>query len=291
MGTCASTQGTQYLEQGELPKEYTAPAHVHFYGKGKPLDKDGKDHGLKEVWSCWSFPRSTDKSIVILPKWKDSVHGEWSTNEFDDFYDMRLGKYGLSKEDLVKILEKLNTLLVAFWPFQRDRKSAIKKRKGKQVDTGTETFYYALQMRKILAQAGMDFPQTTWSLHIHKHMQVGSGDGMFTEVVYHSLSIELCEQMPEWWQKEQQALGTGSAWHVWESPKVTPEADDAAGSTTITKDKPVAEQTGKAPKGSTLDKLQDTSAEADVKQRQAKRKGSQGSTFSSLESFAEQNQN
>lgn len=329
MGAACGSQNSMdlYVPDDDLPKEITAPAEVYFYGMGKPYDKFGRDKGLKEVWTGWHFPSSDDKCVIILPA-IEGVHKDWSKMKLSDDYDKRLEAYGLSEANLKEIVGKLNTLLKAFYPFQRDRKKAVKTKFSEQgfnaltggIDSNTETFYYATQMRKVLAKAGMDFPNTSWSLHIHK-MQEGS-DGIFREVVYHTVRIDLSEDMPKWWNERQ--FGSGSAWHVWDQshstrnldlakelcpdgpqpsdstvqvpPAAGPGISSAAGpNPTAPSALPEVQQTkGNSPlskgdlsKGPPASKLAPAGAgDPAAADRLAKRKGSTSDTFAGLEQFS-----
>jgi hypothetical protein len=155
----SGSSALNYKPDEELPKKIAAPAEVYFYGMGKPLDKDGKDKGLKEIWESWAFPKSGDSSVVIRPA-VEGVHNDWSQRRFSMEYDKRLSAYGLDEAGFQEIIEKLNTLLRAFYPFQRDRKLAKKTKQSergfnedqKGIDSHTSTFYYAVEMRKILAK-------------------------------------------------------------------------------------------------------------------------------------------
>jgi len=330
MGGGASNAAQNYVPEDDLPKEQTAEVQVSFYGMGKPLDKGGKDKGLKEVWSSWAFPQSDEKSAIILPA-VVGVHGDWSQTRLSSEYDKRLAAYGLSEENLKQIIEKLNALQKAFFPFQRDRKPTRKtnftergiKAFTKGIDSETETFYYAIQMRKILAKAGMDFPNTNWSLHIHKHM-MGSDSSYFTEVVYHTVRIQLSEDMPKWWDAKKH--GTGSAWHTWDqshssrnfemSKKLSPNGpgEDVIASVRnmgggkqqlpeveVTKgNSPLAKQplaSGGIDKNNNLAAVgrgspcggppaSAVAGTADADARKAKRKGSASDTFAGLEQFS-----
>lgn len=280
----------QYTPDPELDNiaklELTAPATLHFYGGGRPLDNDGKDAGLKEVFSGWNFPKSNDKYIVILPKWLDGVHAGWSQVEFEEAYDGRLAAHGLSQDALKETVAKLNEVLGAFYPFQRDRKKAVKtlfsergfNKETKGIDThGTNNFYYALQMRKILAKAGRDFPTTFWSLHIHKHSVLGGGEGIFIEKVYHTIQIDLAKAaMPGWWDPKK--YGTGSFWHVWEQGENPPKGVTPVG------DRPIVTTGGTA---ATLGAPVTKQLPPPIKAPMPKRKGSAAETLSGLKEFAE----
>jgi len=224
MGGGSSTAAENYAPDPETDKkaiEITTPASCHYYGKGKPLDKSGKDGGLKEIYSSWKFPSSDGSKIVILPKWNEGVHGDWSQTQFDDSFDSRLGSHGMTEAAWKELVSKLNRLLKAYYPFQRDRKKSVKSitsdrgwnAKTKGIDTnGTHNYWYALQMRKLLAKTGQEYPRTNWSLQIHKHT-VGGDVGLFTEKIYHTITIAFGDKPPAWWDVKEN--GTGSYWHTW----------------------------------------------------------------------------
>jgi len=208
----------------------------------------------------------------------------------------------MTPADLQKIRDSLEKILGAFYPFQRDRKLEKKtmfSERGwnaatKGIDVcGTNKFYYAIQMRKILAKAGRDFPTTFWSLHIHKSAGILGGEGMFVERVWHSIKIELAPSVPGWWDYKQ--LGAGSLWHVWRGdvdgeskrpalkslPAVT-TADTPKGQEGAS---PTSNSPIKGPDAAVVEKVDTEEAEA----RRAKRKGSAADTFSGLEQFAAKN--
>lgn len=301
----SGSSALNYKPDEELPKKITAPAEVYFYGMGKPLDKDGKDKGLKEIWESWAFPKNGDSSVVIRPA-VEGVHNDWSQRRFSMEYDKRLSAYGLDEAGFQEIIEKLNTLLRAFYPFQRDMKLAKKTKQSergfnedqKGIDSHTSTFYYAVEMRKILAKAGIQFPNTFWSLQIHKHMQ-GSDTSYFTEIVYHTVRIDLKEDMPKWWKPAE--LGYGSAWHVWDQQEGQLNHDLAnkeAAAQQKEQQPPVASELLKGPATGLLADVTKTTADASstsaaasaeaaaAKERQSKRKGSTSETLAGLKAFS-----
>jgi len=161
---------------------------MHYYGKQKPSAPDGSDDGLKEVYECWDFPKSTTTTIHVLPTWRDSApfwEENWDSQSFDKTYPAQLGNAGISEETYRQILDPLNRILCSFYPFQQ---------KDEMTKTGPEDTFYILELRKRLKQASVDYPETRWSIHVHKFASDLAGS-LFTETVLHSLQIKLLNQV------------------------------------------------------------------------------------------------
>jgi len=163
----------------------------HFYGKQKPNSPDGDDSGLQEVYDCWDFPQTTSTTIHVLPTWRDSApfwEEQWDAKSFDSKYPAQLANAGISEEAYKEIFHPLNQILATFSPFQH--KDEIFGRK----EGGEDSSFYILELRKRLRKASENFPETRWSLHVHKFAADLAGN-LFTETVLHSVQIKLLNQV------------------------------------------------------------------------------------------------
>jgi len=169
------SSSSKYTLDETLPKP-KAKYYVNFYGRMTPNSPDGEDLGLSEPAPCWDFPKSTDKTIIILPEWSQTkmlgmtTNHSWNHAAFDPNYQQQLNQFGITEEKYKMIISRLNPILVGFAPFTRD----------------SET--YITELRKHLTKCNQDFPQSKWSLQIHKFATELSST-LFFENVYHSIKI------------------------------------------------------------------------------------------------------
>merc|ERR1711865_652338 len=79
-----------------------------------------------------------------------TTNHSWNHAAFDPNYQQQLNQFGITEEKYKMIISRLNPILVGFAPFTRD----------------SET--YITELRKHLTKCNQDFPQSKWSLQIHK---------------------------------------------------------------------------------------------------------------------------